>query len=151
MSVIASQITGISTDFSTVCSGAHQRKHQSFASLAFLGGIDRWPMNSPYKGPVTREMFPFDDVIMNRRLGEIYCCRGRVYIFDYTRSQPLRENVTYVTVSFISEDIASPQREYRPVLCSAYNIPPKSYTRFAFCCVSYERTYIRDYLEGLSQ
>ena len=25
----------------------------------------RWPVNSPHKWPVTRKMFPFDDVIMN--------------------------------------------------------------------------------------
>ena len=48
----------------TVCSGADQRKHQSSASLAFGRGINRWPVNSPRKGPVTRRMFPFDDVIM---------------------------------------------------------------------------------------
>ena len=27
-------------------------------------GIHRWPVNSPHKGPVTRKMFLFDDVIM---------------------------------------------------------------------------------------
>ena len=27
-------------------------------------GIHRWPVNSPIKGPVTRKMFPFDDVII---------------------------------------------------------------------------------------
>ena len=27
-------------------------------------GINRWPVISPHKGPVTRKMFPFDDVIM---------------------------------------------------------------------------------------
>ena len=42
----------------------HQRKHQSFVSLAFVRGIHRWPVNSPHKGPVTRKMFPFDDVII---------------------------------------------------------------------------------------
>ena len=42
-----------------------QRKHQSFASLAFVRGIHRWPMNSPHKGPTTRKMFPWD-VIMFR-------------------------------------------------------------------------------------
>ena len=47
-------------------SGADQRKHQSSASLAFVRGIHRWPVNSPHKGPVTRKMFPFDDVIMLR-------------------------------------------------------------------------------------
>ena len=26
--------------------------------------IHRWPVKSPHKGPVTRKMFPFDDVIM---------------------------------------------------------------------------------------
>ena len=29
-----------------------------------MRGIHRWPENSPHKGPVTRKMFPFDDVIM---------------------------------------------------------------------------------------
>ena len=34
------------------------------ASLAFVCGIHRWPVNSPHKGPVTRKMFPFHYVIM---------------------------------------------------------------------------------------
>ena len=63
MSVIVSQITGISIVYSIVCSGTDQRKHQSSASLAFVRGIHWWPMNSPHKGPVTQKMFPFDDVI----------------------------------------------------------------------------------------
>ena len=41
-----------------------QRKHQSSASLAFVRGIHQSPMNSPHKGPVTRIMFPFDDVVV---------------------------------------------------------------------------------------
>ena len=41
-----------------------KEKNQSFASLAFVRGIHRWPVNSPHKGPVTRKMFPLDDVIM---------------------------------------------------------------------------------------
>ena len=41
-----------------------QQKHQSSASLAFARRIHRWPVNSPHKGPVTRKMFSFDDVIM---------------------------------------------------------------------------------------
>ena len=49
---------------SAVYSGADQRKHQSSASLAFVREIHRWPMNSPHKWPVTRKMFPCDDVIM---------------------------------------------------------------------------------------
>ena len=50
--------------YSAVYSGADQIKHQSFASLAFVRGIHRWPVNSPHKGPVTRKMFPFDNVIV---------------------------------------------------------------------------------------
>ena len=61
---MASQITSLRIVYSTVYSGADQRKHQSSASLAFVRGIHRWPMNSPHKGPVTRKMFLFDDVIM---------------------------------------------------------------------------------------
>ena len=45
-------------------SDADQRKHQSSASLAFVWGIHRGSVNSPHKWPVTRKMFPFDDVIM---------------------------------------------------------------------------------------
>ena len=41
-----------------------QREDQSSASLAFVRGIHRWPVNSPHKGPVTWKMIPFDDVIM---------------------------------------------------------------------------------------
>ena len=53
-------------------SGPDQRKHQSSASLAFVWGIHRGPMNSPHKWSVTREMFPLDDVIMHTlTLGDV--------------------------------------------------------------------------------
>ena len=32
-----------------VCSGVNQRKHQSSASLAFVRGIHRWPVDPPHK------------------------------------------------------------------------------------------------------
>ena len=50
--------------YTTVYSDADQSKHQSSASLAFVWGIHRGPVNSPHKWPVTRKMLPFDDVIM---------------------------------------------------------------------------------------
>ena len=62
MSAMASQITGFSIVCSIVSSDADQRKHQSYASLAFVWGIHRGPVNSVHKGPVARKMFPFDDV-----------------------------------------------------------------------------------------
>ena len=64
-SATASQITSLTMVYSTVYSGAYKRKHQSSASLAFVRGIHRWPVNSPHKGPVKRKIFSFDDVIMN--------------------------------------------------------------------------------------
>ena len=42
MSAMASQITSLTIVNWTVYSGADQRKHQSFASLAFVRGIHRW-------------------------------------------------------------------------------------------------------------
>ena len=64
MGIMASQITSLTIVYSTLYSSTNQRKHQSSASLAFVWGIHRWPVNSPHKWPVTRKMFPFDDVIM---------------------------------------------------------------------------------------
>ena len=64
MTTMASQTTSLTIVYSTVYSDADQRKHQSSASLAFVWGIHRGPMNSPHKWPVTRKMFPFDDVFM---------------------------------------------------------------------------------------
>ena len=75
MGAMASQITSLTIVYSTVYSGAdHRRKHQSSASLAFVRGIHRWPGNSSHKWPLTRKMFPFDDVIM-------VCWKGFVSIW----------------------------------------------------------------------
>ena len=60
---------GVSThqphDFcSTIYSGADQRKLQNSASLAFVRGIHQSALNSQHNGPITRKMFPLDDVII---------------------------------------------------------------------------------------
>ena len=64
MGAIASQTTSLTIVYSTVDSDADQREYQSSASLAFVRGIHQGPVNSPHKCPLTRKMFPFDDVIM---------------------------------------------------------------------------------------
>ena len=61
MRVMASRITSLTIVYSSIYSGSDQRKHQSSASLAFVRGIHRWPVNSPHKWLVTRKMFPFDN------------------------------------------------------------------------------------------
>ena len=73
---MASQITGVSIVYLTFSTSANQIKHQSFASLAFVRGIHRWQENSPHKGPVTRKMIPFDDIIMKSTLDQLMAwCR----------------------------------------------------------------------------
>ena len=76
MSRMASQITSLTIVYSTVYPGVDQRKHQSPASLPFVRGIHRRPVNSPHKCPVTRKLFPFDDVITN---DVIMCC---IFLID---------------------------------------------------------------------
>ena len=80
MSAMASQISSISIVWSTVCSGADQIKHQSSASLAFARGIHQWPENSHHTEPVTRKMFPFDDVSMTNRMNDALYLR-HLHIF----------------------------------------------------------------------
>ena len=65
MTMLASQITSLMVVYSIVYWGVNQRKHQSSASLAFVREIHQGPVNFPHKWPVTRKMFPFDDVIMD--------------------------------------------------------------------------------------
>ena len=52
MGAMAHRITRLTIVYSTVHSVADQRKHVSSASLAFVRGIHRWPVNSPHKWPV---------------------------------------------------------------------------------------------------
>ena len=56
MVAMASQITSLTIVYSTVYSGTDQSKHQNSASLAFVRGIKRWPVNSPHKCPVMQKM-----------------------------------------------------------------------------------------------
>ena len=65
MGAMASLITSLTIVYSIVYSMHRSKKHQSSASLAFVWGIHRWPVNSPHKWPVTRKKFPFDEVIMS--------------------------------------------------------------------------------------
>ena len=82
MGAMASQIISLTIVYSTVYSGADQRK-KSPASLAFARGIYRWPVNSPHKEPVRRKMFPFDDVIIIKRYGsKVEILEGNKVIFQ---------------------------------------------------------------------
>ena len=65
MGAMVSQTTSLTIVYLNLHLGADQRKYQSSASLAFMRGTHRSPVNLPHKWPVTRKLFPFDDVIMN--------------------------------------------------------------------------------------
>ena len=83
MSSMASQITSLTIIYSTVYSGTDHRKHQSSASLAFVRRIHRGPVNSPRKWPVTRKMFPFDDVIMKMNIEDSMRQGGVLSVIEY--------------------------------------------------------------------
>ena len=81
MSAMASQTTGVSFVYSSVCSGVDQRKRQSSTPLAFVRGIHRGQVVSPHKGPVTRK----NDSIWWRHHGDGRAIRRLYYItfIDY--------------------------------------------------------------------
>ena len=54
-------------------------------------GIHRSPVNSPHKWPVTRKMFPFDDVIINW-----HCCSETASCMLII-SQPMKEKVNNIS------------------------------------------------------
>ena len=64
-----------------------ERKYQSFMPLASVRGVHRWPVDSPPKGPATRKMFPFDDVVMHlmspNSIRTIYRCTTTILVTYY--------------------------------------------------------------------
>ena len=64
MTAMASQITSLTIVYSIVYSGAIRVQIKEN-----IKAPRHWTGDSPHKGPVTRKMFPFDDVIMCYGLG----------------------------------------------------------------------------------
>ena len=102
MITMAFQITSLMIVYQSLYSGANQRKHQSSVSLAFVGGIHRWPVNSSHKGPVTRKMFPFGDVVIDRHdaiqdnmitsITMVFCI---AMIFEVCEKYVMQNKITY--------------------------------------------------------
>ena len=98
MSTMVFQITGIWIVYSIVCSCADQRKHQSSASLVFV-------RNSPQKGPVTRKMFPFDDVDMVQIFKVLSELIPSVYAYDSGRSKStMQTNKSACQINLLSPE-----------------------------------------------
>ena len=80
---MASQNTSLTIVYSTVYSGADQRKNQSSASLAFVRGIHRRPVNTPevgWKDNVGVDANQLCDVCIR-----INCDILNLYHFDWRR------------------------------------------------------------------
>ena len=117
MATIAFRITRLTIVYSNVYSEANQRKHRSSASLAFGRGIHWGLVNSPHKWPVTRKMFPFDDVIMKKQTTKTYVS-GVVWRSCYYRSS---KHLPYywphsVTSGFPSKKVCNRELLYIPAL-----------------------------------
>ena len=147
MGAMASQITILTIVYSTVYSNADQRKHQSSASLAFVRGIHRGPVNSPHKWSVTRKIFPFDDVIMDQ--GEIWT-RHLPMMFVVTGQQCTCHHFTLKRNHYLAKDssLIAPKAVFFQLFTeisstwwcfhlSVYEVRPKDYTHeshFILCC-----------------
>ena len=83
-----------------------------FASLSFVRGINRWPVNSPHKRPVTRKMFPFDDVIilkMEHQNTPMAKCKIAVSpLLTHWRYCSLAPNYRHVVVKAMAAAATSP-------------------------------------------
>ena len=129
MSAMGSQITSLTTVYSYGYSGADKRKLQSSVSLTFARGIHRWPVNSPHKGPVTRKMFPFDDVIIFwlrywMHLNHVIICD---YYLDAVTCLLSQE---YTYLRNINIGIGHQMRSYFDFLVSLLSPNPKIQTYF---------------------
>ena len=106
LSSMTSKITSLTIVYSTIYSRAYQRKHQSSASLAFVCGFHRWPVNSPHKGPVTRKNFPFDDVIISIKIS-LTCSihfmvsvKGGIFLYYWLRRH-VTDNATNLLTNIV--------------------------------------------------
>ena len=65
MTTMASQITSLTVVYSTLLFRRRSKKTSKLRVTVLCVGNSPGQVNSPHKGPVTRKMFPFDDVIMS--------------------------------------------------------------------------------------
>ena len=151
------QFTSLTTVYSTVYSGADQRKHQSSASLAFVWGIQWGPVNSPLKWPVTRKMFPFNDVIMYTRIYSwkeaVQLKRLRLPLLMHSWESPTRKVRGRKIQSSLEPEKLNATLPWSPLryqyLTEGGNcvtmIAPKSYQELRYFCTSICCSFLKFY------
>ena len=87
MTMMASQITSLTIVYSTIYSNADQRKHQKLCVTGLCAGNSLGPVNSPHKGPVTRKMFPLDDVIMESSICRQHIFKKMYFVTHWTHGK----------------------------------------------------------------
>ena len=109
---VAPEMTSLTIVYSTVYSGTDQRKYQSSASLAFVRETHWWSVYSPHKEPVTRKLFPFDDVIMlgqwlNCPKSDLKMSNENIYkdISEYLLYMDHRFNIILLSVSHLCSHV----------------------------------------------
>ena len=75
--------------------GRRSKKTSKLRVTGLCAGNSPGPVNSPHKGPVTRKMFPFDDVIMEHALLCFVAVRYRLILFISFRDIPLAQGQSY--------------------------------------------------------
>ena len=129
MSTMTSKIICVTIVCSTVASGPDQRKHQSPASLAFVQGTHRWPVNSPHKEPVTRKCFHF-------MTSSCY----RIDFIYLTMKECIRQPMGMFQDTYMSQCIRRISHTNRPqTRCMGYqrsvHIPAKDFARKKNCLI----------------
>ena len=116
MSTTTSQITDVSIVYSTVCSGADQRKHQNSASLAYGRGIHRFPAQRASN----TENISIDGVIMSV-LFSIFHNRRKLdwSIWSWPVWNTLSQWHTYGAITSLSPcNVMTPQLYFDKVLAT---------------------------------
>ena len=86
MSTMASEITSLTLVYSTVYSRRRSKKTSKLRVTGLCVGNSPVTVNSSHKGPVTRKMFPFDDVIMTCCSFIISVCALKWAFFSNSKS-----------------------------------------------------------------
>ena len=83
------------------------KKTSKLCVTGFCEGNHRWQVDYPHKEPVTRKMFPFDDVIMRFLSGilssSIVILWSYIYIYIYLGLYSLSSETSYRKISWILE------------------------------------------------